>query len=100
MAEKQKSHSPRCEWNFDWTFCDYGQLRAQVSRDTRSLVRAILTHSGVLLLFSFEALGIVLQKVEVDDWRMTNAGHAGARFVFTALLEVEVYVGARGREQL
>ena len=45
------------------------------------LVRAILTHSGVLLLFSSEALGIAIQRDEVDDWRTTNAGHAGARFV-------------------
>lgn len=82
LAEKQKSRSPRCEWNLDWTSCDYGRnLRASVSHRTPLLARAILTHSDVLMLSSSEALSIVMPKVEVEEGLMKNAGHAGARCV-------------------
>ena len=67
--EKQKSHSPRFEWNFDWTSCDCGRnLRARVSHRTPLLARAILTHSGFLMPFSSEALRIVFRGgIEMRD---------------------------------
>lgn len=99
LVEKPKTHSPRCEWNFDSTSCDHGRdLTAQVSHCTRLLAATILTHSEVLISFSSEALSIVLRNFEVEE--LMNAGHAGARCVSQRCCEVGMYVGARGREQL
>ena len=63
LAEKLKSHSPRCEWNFDSTSCDRGRnLTAQISNRTGLLAGTILlTHPDVLSCLSSEALGIVLR---------------------------------------
>lgn len=68
LAEKLKSHSPRCEWNFDSTSCDHGRnLTGPVSHRTHLLVRTIPTHSDVLLFFRSEALSVVLQNFEVEE---------------------------------
>ena len=65
------------------------------------LVRTVPTHSGVLGIFSFGAPSVVLQTVEVDEHTVTEECKTRGRTLrLTALLEIRMSVGARGREQL
>lgn len=67
LAEKPKTHFPRCESSFDSTSCDHGRnLTMPVSSRAHLLARTIPTHSAVFLSFSF-VVNIVLQIFEVDD---------------------------------
>ena len=93
LVEKLKIHFPRCEWNSDSTSCDCGRnLREQVSRRTQfPLEQSLLILTSGLL--RSEALSVVFKMTMPEECRTRGR-------TLCLVLEVGMYVVARGREQL
>ena len=93
-VEKLKIHFPRCEWNSDSTSCDCGRnLRAKLAVAHNSLLEQslLILTSG---LVRSEALSVVFKMTAMPEECRTRGR------TLCLVLEVGMYVVARGREQL